>query len=236
MATSEMQTTRYMLLAHVVTFFLLLIVQNELPQWKTLSRNRTSSFSLASRRKAFLQEGTTTAAIVAKCKTHRLSLCLVGITVCLLFLVYVDSPEGLGGSVPLRTWVNLAQWIVHDTFIGHQLDTEYEHETDAESQYVEGNLEPPTFPYHTQVAPTISFNDMQNKTKNVVIIVLESTRPDFCTPYHETSHKVFFGPTKRRNPDIQVTPFLNRLSKHAIRARNAYTAASYTVKALGIPA
>lgn len=57
----------------------------------------------------------------------------------------------------------------------------------------------------------------QTEKRNVVVIVLESTRARSVTPY---------------NPDIETTPFLDDLSKKSLLAERAYTIVPHTTKAL----
>ena len=55
------------------------------------------------------------------------------------------------------------------------------------------------------------------KKRNVVMILLESTRARSVTPYNE---------------DIKTTPFLNDLAKHSLVAERAHTIIPHTTKAL----
>lgn len=57
----------------------------------------------------------------------------------------------------------------------------------------------------------------ETEKRNVVLIVLESTRARSVTPY---------------NPDLGITPFLDELSKKSLLAERAYTIVPHTSKAL----
>ncbi len=80
------------------------------------------------------------------------------------------------------------------------------------SPEVEAKLDPDSLPTDTELVRT-----PQTKGRNVVIVILESTRAQSTTPYNE---------------DLETTPFLAKLANESLVFERAYAVVPHTSKAL----
>ncbi|HEV2093128.1 MAG TPA: sulfatase-like hydrolase/transferase [Rubrobacter sp.] len=80
------------------------------------------------------------------------------------------------------------------------------------STEVEATVSPDSLPTDTRLSPT-----PQTEKRNVVVVVLESTRAESTTAYNE---------------DIDTTPFLDELSEESLMAERAHAVVPHTSKAL----
>lgn len=261
MALTEFETARYLLVYHVGAFFVLLVIQNLVTSWLGL---RIAHLVLNKPSLPSDPPGkATTTDQSAKSSRMRLYYLLILLFVMIVGLVAVgfslpdsmDESEAsrIKGSVPLRAllsaslliskkWSNqpaeqeIIDYLKPDDEDGLGVPRAQQKEESDGEEGEEDEEDLPDAPYHAFVKPVIAnnTNTLKRPTKNVVVIVLESTRPDFCTPYYESTHKRFFSPPLQLNPHLKVTPFLDVLNKHVTRGNRAFPVSAYTVKSLGI--
>ena len=80
----------------------------------------------------------------------------------------------------------------------------------------EGSQDVASYPAVADAPPASFMPTGSSERRNVVLILLESTRAESVTPY---------------NQDLETTPFLNELAKHSLLAERAYGSVPFTSKA-----